>query len=450
MVNDPFSTPIYIQPKGRRRLWLELLLAAGFLFCLLLGIGALIAFWSLYHTPTTTTLATDPLETLQPDHIVPQLALMHLGGDPVEALAYQAMHANQLATSQALLLFTIPVDGGARMGLLLQLAQRFAQAEQPLAAAQVFRLARAIMILDANMPSLARSQALVQCAAGLLAVGERAAALDTAIQAKRVAEQAPDLLPIQRSQIFDNLQPLARQLNDPKLIQQVLEFTRNPYLTPSGIVITQTFAILGEAPTQDPNLTTALATRQQRARELATRISFTNGADIDPEREALAQALRTEDQIRSEFIKQKLLPDLPIMQKLWLRQDQRAWLLLKASVAQGGFGLSLVPEWEAERTAILSELNLTTADLSRLLDEIVKTEAAPSAQDMLTVHLLQWLALQTELGLYPNSAPTELDLRLREAEARLEQSGKALAMRIAFSADGSPPGFRIQPPNGQP
>lgn len=450
MVNDPFSTPIYIQPKRRRRLWVELLLAAGFLFCLLLGVGALVAFWSLYHTQTTTTLATDPLETLQADRVMPQLALMNLGGDPVEALAYQAMHANQLETSRALVLFTIPVSGAARMGLYLQLAQRFAQTEQPLAAAQLFRLARAIAILDSTIPPLARSQALVQCAAGLLAAGEQAAALDTAIQAKRVAEQAPGLLPIQRGQIFDNLQPLARQLNDPKLLQQIVEFARNPYLTPPGLMITQTLAVWGEAPPLDPNITTALATRQQRARELAARIGFTNGTDIDPEREALAQALRAEDQSRSEFLKQKLLPDLPVMQRLWLRQDQRAWLLLKASIAQKGFGLSIVPEWEADRTAILSELNLTTAELIRLFDEMIQAEASPTAKDMLTVQLWQWLALQSELGLYPNSKPTELDLRLREAETRLEQAGKALAMRIAFSTDGSPPGFRIQAPPGQP
>ena len=134
----------------------------------------------------------------------------------------------------------------------------------------------------------------------------------------------------------------------------------------------------------------------------------------------------------------------------WLRQDQRAWLLLKASIAQGGFGLSLVPEWEADHIAILHELNLTTADLGRLFDEIVKSQATPIAQDLLAVHLFQWLALQSELGLYPNNTPTDLDLRLREAETRLEQSGQRLALRVAFSTDGTPPGFRIQAPNGQP
>jgi hypothetical protein len=138
------------------------------------------------------------------------------------------------------------------------------------------------------------------------------------------------------------------------------------------------------------------------------------------------------------------------MQRLWLRQDQRTWLLLKASVAQGGFGLSIVPEWKADRGAILHELNLTTAELSPLFDEIIRAEASPTTQALLTVQLWQWLALQSELGLYPDSKPTELDLRLRETETRLEQAGKALAMRIAFSTDGAPPGFRIQAPPGQP
>lgn len=438
-------TSIYVQPRRRRRLWLELLLAGGFILCLLVGLGALWLFWSLYSSQPAGNLTTEPLLSIQSPQVAPALALMQLAGDPVDALAYQALQANQLETSRALLTFTPPTDNPARLGLLLQLARRYAEADQSAAATQVYRLARALAIVDPTLPALARGQALVQTTQGLIAAAEPDAALDTAWQARYVAEQAPELLPVQRSQLFETLRPLVDQLDAPNLAQELAELLRNPYLTPQGGSFTTTVAVSGVAPTIDPRVTTATATRQQRARELANRINFTGGVDIEPERVALAQALREEDQTRSEFLRQALLPDLPIEQKLWLRQDQRRWLLVKLQIARLAYGLSLLPEWEADQELLGRELNITTVELDGLLNEMSKREPDSMPQALLRRSALYWLALQAELGFYPDNALAELDRRLRAVDAELAQAGRGLALQIGYDENGVPPGFRLLP-----
>src|SRR5436190_22538053 len=91
-------------PSRPRRRWLESLLLIGFVFCLLIGLGALAVLLSRYQT-TRPTLADDPLRAIQTKQIVPQLALMQLAGVPAHSLAFQAMQAGELETSRAMLTY---------------------------------------------------------------------------------------------------------------------------------------------------------------------------------------------------------------------------------------------------------------------------------------------------------------------------------------------------------
>ena len=163
-----------VQPKRR---WLERLLLFGFVLCLLIGLLALTALWSFYQTPTPAG-ATDPLESLDSQQIVPQLALMQLAGDPAKGLATQALRAGQLETTRAVLVYSLQSGEADQINLLLQLAQRYLEGEAPLPAGQLYQLVRALAILDPTLPSLQRSQMLVQCSAGLLSAANAAAAIN--------------------------------------------------------------------------------------------------------------------------------------------------------------------------------------------------------------------------------------------------------------------------------
>jgi len=283
-------------PVRPRRRWLEGLLLFGFLLCLVVGLSALAALWSFYRA-TNSTQTADPLSGFQTSQIMPQLIIMQLAGDPAEALAQQALNAGELETSRALLTYNIQAIEPSRVELLLQLAHRYRDREEMAPAVQLYQMVRAIAILNPSLPAFERSQILVQCSEGLLATEEQAAARDTIEQAKRVTEQAPDLLPIQRSQIFDSLRPLVRQLDDSLLTQQIDELARNPFLQPAGLLLHGTFVNLAEPLPFDETLIAAVANRQLRARQLAERILFTKGVDIEPERLALFQALVEEDSL---------------------------------------------------------------------------------------------------------------------------------------------------------
>jgi hypothetical protein len=443
-INQPFPSEVAVSPRRRLR-WLEVLLVIAFIFCLLVGLGALSIFWRLYFVAEPVMQTDNPVLSLQPESILPQLALRQLAGDPAEALAAQAFYAGELETSRAILTFRAELPDAARLGLLLQLARHYAEAEQPQIAALLYRQARTVAMLAPTLSSFERSQALIQCSEGFLALNENAAALDSAEQAKRIGQQAPDLLPAQRSQLFNSLRPLADRFADTAFYQQIVELARNPFLAPPGKLILLQLAQRVEPVTFDAALSTAIATRQQRARELADRIAFTNGIDFDPERETLAQALLAEDQARSAFSGQMQAAGLSSSQQLWLALDYREWLLLKLRIAAGGFGLSLVPAWEANRAALTRELTARTNNLDTLFEALAGAESEAIDQAGLRFAARSWLAYQLELGLSPGASAVDLDRRLREAAAALAQADSPLALPIAYEPDASPPGFRIQP-----
>lgn len=432
-------------PMRPRRRWLEGLLLFGFLLCLVVGLSALAALWSFYRA-TDSIQTADPLSGFQTSQIMPQLIIMQLAGDPAEALAQQALNAGELETSRALLTYNIQAIEPSRVELLLQLAHRYRDREEMAPAVQLYQMVRAIAILNPSLPSFERAQILVQCSEGLLATEEQAAARDTIEQAKRVTEQAPDLLPIQRSQIFDSLRPLARQLDDNLLTQQIDELARNPFLQPAGGPVHGTFVNLAEPLPFDEALTAAIANRQLRARQLAERILFTKGVDIEPERLALFQALVEEDRLRLEMVNRSLTTGISLGQQFWLLQDQRAWIIQKLRIAQGAFGIALVPEWETNLASLRQELSTVTGRLYDVMNAFANQTTGVD-QAMLQVVALNWLALQIEIGFYPDASVDDIGNRLRTAQAQLAQLNGPLALPVAYIADAVPPGFRIQPAN---
>ncbi|MCX6049831.1 MAG: hypothetical protein NT075_32430 [Chloroflexi bacterium] len=435
-------------PTRPRRRWLEILLLTGFVVCLLIGLAALLVLLAQFRT-SRPGLSVTPVQAIQTTAIMPQLALMQLAGDPVDGLAFQAMNAGQLETSRAMLTYNAPISGAGNIELLMQLAHAYQDQNQPLAAAQLYRVVQTMTILDSSTSSFERSQALVQCSTGLLSAGERAAALDSAIQAKRVAEQAPELLPAQRSQIFATLRPLATQLDDPTFNSQIGELVRNPFLKPAGFITATNWLTLATPLAFNADLTTAIATRQQRARELSQRIDLTQGTDIDPERQALAQALIDEDRLRHDYTSSVLSTGLSLSQQFWLLEQQREWLILKVRVAQHGFGLPVVSSWETNLDALQQELSISTSRVTDVLNAFANAQSRPVDQALWRVSMLKWLALQTELGLYPNADPAEIGERLRAAQVELSRFGSAPPLPVAYVPDATPPGFRIQPFNPQ-
>ncbi len=429
--------------QRRSQLWLQLTLIIGFTFCLILGVGALAALYLVQAEPATSDATAFP--GFRPGAIAPHHALLQLTGDPAAPLAGQAIQAGELDLAAAAATFAVELTDRERLTAWLQLGRRYLAAAETAAAATGFHNARIVAVTGFGLATAERSQALIQIAEGLLQTGDTAAALDAAQQVRILAEQTPDLLPAQRMQIVDALRPVAREIGDETLTTALDLLARNPYLTPTGILLADRWLTLGAPIAADPAQDNAFALRRQAARGLADR--FAAGAtDYEPERQTLAAALLAEDQARAAAFQARLNAGLPLAGQFTLLQERRAWLGLKLRIASGGFGFALMPEWEAQSTTIRQELAAATSNVVNVVEAIIQAETDPIAQATLRTQAQLWLAQQAEFGLYPDRTPADIGNQLRFAQAELLRLGSPPALPVLYSAEATPPGFRFGSP----
>jgi hypothetical protein len=443
---DPAATSSagdLLPKQPRPYVWLERLLLAAFAFCLLVGVTAFAAWWTI-RNPEQPPLDGNPLAVLQTDLILPHLALRQLGGDAADGLSAQALQAGQLETARAILTYDTELSLPAHTGRLAQLGRAYQETGQAATAAQVYRLILPAAVLNLSMSPLERAQSLVQTAKGLLAAGQQAGALESATQAQLIVTQTPDLLPAQRSQIYAELQDLADELDDQAFAAKVDDLARNPFLSPQGVLIPHRMDTFGGRFPYDANFEAALAARRQAATLLADRIALTGGVDIDPERQGLAQALLAEDQVRNEFYNQARDGTVSLPQQTWLLQDRVSWLATKLRVARLGYGISIVPAWEQEAEQLLAELGAAYNDYAAALDAAAAALPTPADQALQRVENQMWLAQQAERGLYTSIGMNDLSERLRIVQDDVARQLGALALPIVYAPEAIPPGFRIQ------
>jgi len=378
MTYDAFSNLPLAAPRPRN-VWLERLLLAAFILCLLIGLSAFGIWWTLRDTHQPS-LGGDPLLAVRTALVLPQLALRQLAGDAPDGLAVQAMKAGQRETARAILTYDTELSATARVARLAQLGRLYQEVGDAQAAAETYRLVLPPAVLNASLPPLERAQLLVQSASGLLAAGQAEAALTAAVQAKRLAAQTPNLLPAQRKQVFDDLRSLAVPLKNPAFKQQVDDLARNPFISPNGVLIPQRPATFTQPLPYDEATQSVIAVRQQAARLLADRIALTGGVDIDPERQSLAQALLAEDQARTQFYQAARGGQVSLAQQTWLLQDQIAWLSAKLRIARQGYGIAVLPEWELRAGALLEELGQAYNDYAAALDGYAAAQLTPLDQ----------------------------------------------------------------------
>ena len=440
-MQSTFSSQPY---KSRRRSWVQSLLLLGFVICLTVGLLALGALWWLYRAPTIS-LATPTLPTFQPERIVPSLALMQLAGDPVEALAYQAINAGETETSRALTWVGLTQMAPARITLLLKLATAATAEAQPATAQSLYQQVRALAVLDSALTPIERSQALLRCISGLLALDERAAAFDIAQQVLLIVKQAPDLLPAQRSQILRDLQSVTLPLRTESAFQrEVTELVRNPYLSLNTTLFSGQWPTLPETPAPDPVIVSVTTERQAAARAFAQRLLQVQPIDAEAERQRLVLALSIEDQERTAYFYQiSATQNLTFSLQFLALEQQRDWLITKLAVAQQLYGIALIPEWEANQTALIDELAQVTGDLQQKLLTVAQSQSTPEQQIAQRFYTLTWLAEQIEFGFYPQNNAAEIGEQLRVLQGEMTQLNLTPALPVAYVADGTPPGFRI-------
>lgn len=449
-------------PQGQRQTCLQAILLVYFVVCLVIGFAALTALY-LFQSVESQDSPQSFSELIRPGQIIPQLALQQLAGSSGEPLAAQAIQAGELETAQAIILFDTELSASSRTALYLKLTRRFIELNQLTRAKLVIQHGRSLAILDPQLHIDERTSLLLQSLEVLLSDENTDAdsfdlARESAIQLKRIGEQTPDLLPAERGQIFDAIRPYTRQLDDALLFQELNELARNPFLKPDGELLPSRIGALSQPIIKpDPALAIAVANRQQAAAALINRIAHLGGglanvhfdpANIAPEQQALVQTLLAEDQVRTLYY-QTLLSgqqgeELSLNQQLGLLGEYRAWIAMKIRIALGGFGLSILPEWEDNANLIVDELARITAQTGAVLDTLVTGQPSPFEAATLRLEKLHWLALQIELGLYPGATLRALADEFQSVQLELRNQQFILAFPVQYEPTAKPPGFRIQ------
>ena len=436
------STPKSSTRPGRR--WLQLLLLVGFVLSLLIGLGALVGIYLLPSVEQETALViTDPFLLVEPDRIPPHLALLQLAGADGDGLVRQAATAGEHTLAYSILLYDGTLTPVRQANELLRVGRLFLADDDALRAIAAFNRARTATLFALPMPPLERGQLLARSAEGLLQAGDLAGARQSALQAQHVAAQAAGLLPAQRAQILQSIEPIIRAHGSSEESLRLKELLRSPGQTPPRVALISRLPELRAEYPKPAQLSDIRNRRQAAAQVLIDRILLTGGQDIDPERAELVELLQVEDSLRAEIYAGWNNPALQLAQRHSLLLDYRDWLLVKLQSAEGGFGLRLVESWEAERQNIRIGLGQVMGEMNALMAAQVNEEADRLGRPVLRLETLQWLALQAELGFYPNAPLGDLSSQMEATQAELETLAVPPDLPLYFEAGGDPPGFRI-------
>lgn len=436
------SNPRSDRRPGRR--WLHLLLFAGFVLSLLIGFSALLGIYLLPNVEQEAVQVTsDPLLLVEPARIPPHLALLQLAGAEGDGLVRQAANAGERTLAYAILIYDGTLTPSRQANESLRVGRLFLADGDGVRAVAAFNRARTAALFALPMPPLERGQLLARSAEGLLQAGDAKGALQSALQAQHVAAQAAGLLPAQRVQILQSVDSIIRAQGSSEEAQRLTELLRSPGQTPLRVALISRLPELRAEYPKPVGLDEARNQRITAAQILIERIRLTGGQDIDPERAGLAQAMQAEDGLWAELYAGWNNPALQLAQRHSLLRDYRNWLLVKRQAAEGGFGLRLVESWESEQENIRIQLGQVMGEMNALIAAQVNEEMDPLGRPVLRLESLQWLALQAELGFYPNAPLGDLSSQMEATQAELETLAVPPDLPLFYEIGGDIPGFRI-------
>jgi hypothetical protein len=152
----------------------------------------------------------------------------------------------------------------------------------------------------------------------------------------------------------------------------------------------------------------------------------------------LAQALLAEDAAKLALYQQELDGTTQSSKRIGVNSQLIRWLMLKYKIASRGFGLSLVPEWEAQLAEIQSDLSKAYEELFFDYEDLVTALPEASLIGPGSYQVRRQVILDGRMGRYPNYPAQQLADKLQDAVAGLIASGAMEQLYVDLMAgDGS-------------
>lgn len=370
-----------------------------------------------------------PLALIDMNQVDPALALASLGGVPEADVIIEAIDTARPETALAGLLFEPTLSNRESAGDFLLLAPVYVDGGQKVKAIFGYQMAGTIATLSPDMADTAQADVFLQASEGLIKLNEPTLAKFYLDQAFTLASKSPFLQAAHRRSIFERLQKNYIILGERELARKSLDLSANPPAS-SSPAEEKTNLPPGEAVPLPALAQEAEAERWTRAQELAALLVERGGHAPPSSVRALNEALIEEDRQKLPFYERELATATQLSKKIDITLAKIEWLSIKYRMARRGYGLSIVPEWEAQAEQIRADLTKTYETLFALYADFIIALPEVSQIDQATEERLRREILAGELGRYPNYPEEQRRKQLLDATNQLKTTQPELGVFV--------------------
>jgi len=366
-----------------------------------------------------------PMLAISSGEIAPDLAVYPLAGASELDTVDSSIENGELETAYAALVFGMDLADTQRIGRLSVLGQRFIEIEKPERAALAYQQIMDTAVLSPDLNDPARADALLVSGRGWASLGERDKALEAYDQVYLIAAQSPSLQMANRRVLLSALETAYEELGAADqaeesrgaIVQLDQDTTPHPPVSPGGVPELSS----GDEAVSSSEVGVLEDTRREAAYLLLESLS----AGEPPPAELianLAQALKAEDAAKLALYQEESESTTQPSRRIGINRQLVRWLMLKYKVASQGFGLQLVPEWEAELAEIQSALSKAQEGLFYECEDLVTALPDASLVGPGSYAVRRQVLLDGRLGRYPNYPAEQLADKLQDAARNLISS----------------------------
>jgi hypothetical protein len=410
--------------------WWLIVLAVAIVVLAVVGVASLGAFFLTREQPFAVPAWQDPLTLVNADGIDAALAVGGLGGVPDSDLVATALAQARADTAFAGLVFSSSIGDQESAGDFLLLAKRYRSDNQSPQAVTCYRLAGTIATLSPDLPDTMRADTFALAGEGLAELKQFGLAQLYFDQAYNVATASPYLQPATRRTLFERLHRGYQAIGDRERARASLDQGAQPF---PPVTMTETPPVLpvAEPPLMSQEVQQAEAARWQAAQRLA-KLLVERGGKATPEAiTTLGGALITEDQTKLPYLDSQLAGTPQLSTQISIVRARINWLSIKYRVARRGYGISLVPEWEAQADQIRADLTKSYELLFALYADLIVAMPDAAQIELATEEALRREILAGTVGRYPNYPADQRTSQLLQATVHLIKSAPGKEMRVA-------------------
>jgi hypothetical protein len=408
-----------------RLAWVLLAIAT---ILLLIAAGAAVGFVLLGRQGGGESSWQDPISAIRPSEVAPDLALYPLAGARELETVDAALDNGELETAYALLVFGQDLSDAQRLGRLIRLGRRFSETERPDRATLCFQQVYDLAILHPRLSDPARADALFSSGRGWAAIGDEVQAARAFDQVYVLAMESPYLQMANRRDLLAGLETAYKDLGYEERAEacraRIVELDQEARPQPAALPGEQPDLPWGTGTVSSVEVGTLESSRREAAFALLEAIA--DGGEPPAELlEALDQALLAEDAAKQGLYSQELEATSQPGRRTEVHWQMIRWLMLKYQVTAGGFGLPLVPTWEAALPSIQSELSKAYEDLYFDYEDLVAALPQAGLMGPGSYQVRRQVLLDGRLGRYVNYPAGQLADKLQDAARELIAAGSA-------------------------